>query len=128
MKKKLIGFPQILLDRIDVYAEREKIDFTKAVRSLIEAGLNSTNTDNVEEVGEPDGPDLITLAKEIEKLKENSGWFQADDTQHKLNNMGVELNELKTTVEEIEKRVNVAIASAKIFKGHISNRSLHMQD
>lgn len=126
MIKKLIGFDETLIERIEKYANESNNTFTNAVRNLIDIGLyqveeeSSQNTIEPTE-DEPDGIDLITLAKEVEKLKQQTEWFKADDTQSRLHNVEI-------TIAEIEKKVNVITVASKLFKKHIEDREIHLVD
>lgn len=126
MIKKLIGFDETLIERIEKYANESNNTFTNAVRNLIDIGLyqveeeSSQNTIKPTE-DEPDGIDLITLVKEVEKLKQQTEWFKADDTQSRLHNVEI-------TMTELEKKVNVITVASKLFKKHIEDREIHLVD
>lgn len=134
MIKKLIGFSETLLENVEKYATENEKTFSDAVRSLIQMGLNNSNTDNVTEDSEtPSRLDNTSnqveeLTRKVDKLTDDSGWFKADDTQSRLGNAELNIKTLSEMVEEMGKKLNVVVASSKFFKKHIDNRSIHLQD
>lgn len=130
MKKKLIGFSETLEERINKYAEENGTTFTEAVRSLILIGLDSVNTDNITEDNDISNTSnqVEELSKQVEKLIEENAWFKADDTQSRLGNTELNVKTLSEMVEKMDKKINVVISSSKLFKKHIDNRSIHLQD
>ena len=123
MKKKLIGFGLALEDRINYYANQNDMDFTKAVRSLVEIGLNHEGvaiTDDIEEETIINDVNLTVLQQEVEQLKKDTGWFKADDSQSRIGN--IELN-----IAQLEKKISVLISSSKLFKKHIDNDDIHLR-
>lgn len=121
MEKKLIGFSDELIERINAYAEKKKTNFTDAVRSLVELALDvqsSNDPDNVDtETGDPLQEQINSLKEQVEKLS----WWTSDDNTSRMGNLEVK-------VEEMEKKLNTIIAVSKQFKGHIKNREIHLQD
>lgn len=116
MAKKLIEFGETLEEQINKYAEEFELSFVGAVRQLIIQGLNNQNGyDPSKEI------DINKLYDQVQKLKENTGWFQADDTQSKLGN-------LELQIEEMKKKMNVVLKSSKLFKKHIDDRQIHLVD
>ena len=115
MQKKLISFEDVLLERINEFSENYKKSFTEAVRVLIQLGLKTYYNEDES----LDGLDIKVKAIE-DKMKEMS-WWSADEGSSKLHN-------LEVAVAEIEKKINVLSAASKLFKAHISNRSIHLQD
>ena len=124
MNKKLIGFDEKLLEKVEKYSKKQEITFTNAVRQLIELGYASSaihreDTDNVQ--GESDSVDLITVVKRLEKLEKDRDWWNTDDIQSRIGNLELEQ-------KNQEKKINVLTRTAKLFKGHLNNREIHLQD
>jgi hypothetical protein len=116
MEKKLIAFEDNQIEAINEWAEQYKKTFTEAVRKLVDIGLNGG-----EEPIEPDSTDLINEVAALRKQVEDLSWWTADDNTSNLHNLGVKL-------EEMQKHINVLTAASKLFKGHIKNREIHLQD
>jgi hypothetical protein len=72
--------------------------------------------------------DLRNLSEKVDELMENYKWFQADETQSKLGNAELKVKEISQEIEEIIKKINVLTSVSKLFKGHINNRDIHLQD
>jgi len=117
MKKKLIGFEDELIERIDAYAKRKKSNFTETVRALVEMALNNDLEDVTNEAGEPFQVQLNELKEQVEKLS----WWTSDDNTSKVHNLEVK-------VEEMDKKLNTIVAISKKLKGHMENREIHLQD
>lgn len=132
MVKKLIGFDEELEKNINEYTEKNQKTFTDAVRELITLGLNSFNVKD----NQNNDIDSTVLKQEIEviierinKIEENTGWFKADDTQSRLGNIENSIKNIEEKINnEIEKKINVIIASSKLFKKHVDNRDIHLTD
>jgi len=116
LTKKLIGFDDELLEKIQKYSEKNKVTFTEAVRELINLGLNGL--DSIADEGETD---LSDITKRIDKLEKDMSWWNADDNESKVGNLQVQVNEM-------EKKLNTIVAIAKKLKGHLENREIHLQD
>ena len=84
-------------------------------------------SDNVqEEQGDAvDFPSLVhtvdELSEKIDKLTKDMSWWNADDNESKVGNV-------KVQVDELEKRINVLTRVSKLFKSHIKDRGIHLQD
>lgn len=98
MEKKLIAFDDELFGRINEFSERYKKTFTESVRILIQLGLK-THYNGSEQF-------TNSMDLEIKKIKK----------------------ELDILTENIEKKINILSAASKLFKGHVENRSIHLQD
>jgi len=117
MNNKLIGFTTELEEHVNLYAKDKKMNFSEAVRFLVEKGLGlHISPDGESKEGE--GIDIVTLWKEVQKLQKETGWFKADDTQSRLGNA-----ELK--IKELEKKINVLSSASKLFKKHIEDKEIH---
>lgn len=135
MEKKLIAFTEDLLEKIGKFSQAHDISFTEAVRKLIELGL-AQDTSAPESITFYDSlskkidelekkfnlPERIMekmkfLEKEIEKLS----WWTCDDNTSRLGN-------LEVAHEELLKQLTVLTAASKLFKGHLKDRSIHLQD
>jgi hypothetical protein len=125
MIKKLIGFTEELIAEIDKFsaAENQK-SFTDSVRILIEKGLechkSEFSDDDISNMPEQND-DLIKKIEDLEKEVKRLSWWTSDDNTHRM-------TVLEGTVAEIEKRLNVVVGVSKHFKGHLDNRSIHLQD
>lgn len=117
MEKKLIGFSDELIERINVYSEKKKTNFTDAVRSLVELALDNDLTEATNATDEPFQAQLNELKEQVEKLS----WWTSDDNTSRMGNLEVK-------VEEMEKKLNTIVAISKKLKGHIENREIHLQD
>lgn len=121
MQKKLIGFNETLLGKVEEYSQKNEITFTEAVRQLIEIGLGEQT--DVEQ-GEPDAPDLASRVTDLEEKIKQFSWWDADDMQSRLGNAELEIKK----IPDIEKKVNVLVGVSKKFKGHLNDREIHLQD
>jgi hypothetical protein len=117
MEKKLIGFTDELIERINAYANSNNTNFTDAVRSLVELALNSNLEEITNEAGEPFQAQLNELKEKVEKLS----WWTTDDNTSRLGNLEVE-------VKEMDKKLNIVVAISKKLKGHLNNTEIHLQD
>jgi tetrahydromethanopterin S-methyltransferase subunit G len=126
MQKKLIGFNETLLEKIEKYSQEKEITFTEAVRQLIELGLKAEEPIDVPDEVRSEGemPDIETRIADLEKKIIDFSWWNADDFQSRLGNAELAIKEL----QEIEKKVNILVGVSKNFKGHIENREIHLQD
>jgi uncharacterized protein YwgA len=110
MEKKLISFTDEQLEGINKYSELYKKTFTESVRRLIDLGLK-------EKFNESTDGKLSELEEKIEKLS----WWTSDDNTSKLGN-------IETTIEEMQKSITVLTAAMKLFKKHLKDREIHLQD
>jgi uncharacterized protein YwgA len=110
MEKKLISFTDEQLEGINKYSELYKKTFTESVRRLIDLGLK-------EKFNESTDGKLSELEEKIEKLS----WWTSDDNTSKLGN-------IETTIEEMHKSITVLTAAMKLFKKHLKDREIHLQD
>jgi uncharacterized protein YwgA len=110
MEKKLISFTDEQLEGISKYSELYKKTFTESVRRLIDLGLK-------EKFNESTDGKLSELEEKIEKLS----WWTSDDNTSKLGN-------IETTIEEMQKSITVLTAAMKLFKKHLKDREIHLQD
>ena len=118
MNKKLIGFPDELMEKIEQYSDQKGMTFTEAVRNLIESGF----TDNTQEQGDQiDFPSLVHMVEELQDKVKNMGFWNADDNISRTGNLEIQ-------AEEFDKRINVLTSTAKLFKAHLKDRSIHLQD
>jgi hypothetical protein len=118
MEKKLIAFSEEMIKDINDWSERYSKTFTEAVRKLVDIGLKSKDSELDEyEVKSNIVERVIALEKEVKQLS----WWTADDNTSNLHNLGV-------TQEEMQKHINVLTAASKLFKKHIANREIHLQD
>lgn len=132
VNKKLIGFDDELLERIEKYANEINESFTGAVRKLVEVGLYEVY-DGTKETPQPDIEDdsneptihitglFEAVNRRLDQLEKDFSWWTADDTQSKVGNLEFNLGEL-------EKKINVLTKISKLFKAHISDREIHMVD
>ena len=116
--KKLIQFTEEQLEKIQEHSDKYKKTFTESVRILINNALKQLDQPEEEE-SVPDIVDdrLAALEEAVEKLS----WWTSDDNTSRLGN-------LETHVSEMQKSVNVLTAAMKLFKGHLKDRSIHLQD
>jgi len=118
MEKKLIGFTDELVERINDFGAKKKIgSFTEAVRTLIEIALNNDLEDVTNEAGESFQTQLNELKEKVEKLS----WWTTDDNTSRLGNLEVQVNDM-------DKKLNTVVAISKKLKGHLDNREIHLQD
>ena len=75
------------------------------------------------------------LDTKIKMLNKNFKFFQADETESKIGNLELAVKEFKGKIniirqEQVEnkKKINVLTSVSKLFKGHIKNREIHLQD
>jgi sorbitol-specific phosphotransferase system component IIA len=118
--KKLISFTDEQLEGINNYAESYKKTFTEAVRLLLNLGLKQQfgeETETITFVSDGITEKLEELEGEIKKLS----WWTSDDNTSRLGN-------LETHVDEMQKSVTVLTAAMKLFKKHVKDRSIHLQD
>lgn len=115
--KKLINFTDEQLDGINNYAEKYKKTFTEAVRLLIDASLKEASDESVTNVSDSVAEKLSELEEEVKKLS----WWTCDDNTSRLGN-------LETHVSEMQKSINVLTAAMKLFKKHVKDREIHLQD
>jgi len=118
MKKKLIGFDDELIEKIEKYGDSKKLTFTDAVRQLIITALDGVSTETTTYIADNKIDEII---EEIAKMKKSAQWFQADDTQHKI-------SVLESAVNKLESTINTLVGVSKHFKGHLENREIHLQD
>lgn len=135
MIKKLIGFTEELIAEIDRFSEEEnQKSFTDSVRILIEKGLEchkahlAMECDKVPNIlsampddAMPKDDDFLKKIEDLEKEVKRLSWWTSDDNTHRM-------TVLEEAVAEIEKRLNVVVGVSKHFKGHLDNRSIHLQD
>lgn len=130
LTKKLIGFDQELLEKIEKYSKKEDVTFTEAVRKLIEFGLNPVEVKTEDEpIIDKTTVDIIkkyiekaqNSEERLDKLEKDMSWWNADDNESKVGNLQVQVNEM-------EKKLNMVVAIAKKLKGHLENRDIHLQD
>ena len=123
MEKKLIAFTEEQMEGINNFSEKYKKTFTEAVRRLIDLGLKS------KEDGEENEPETITfvsddVTKKLAELEDEVAklaWWTSDDNTSRL-------GDLETHVSEMQKSITVLTAAMKLFKGHLKNREIHLQD
>ncbi len=120
MEKKLISFTDEQFEGINNYAEKYKKTFTEAVRQLVDTGLKSVFEEEPQSITIVSDGMMEKLAELEEEVKKLS-WWTSDDNTSRLGN-------LETHVSEIQKSINVLTAAMKLFKGHIKDRSIHLQD
>lgn len=115
MEKKLIAFTDEQLEKINEYSEKYKKTFTESVRRLIEYALKNLIDDeeSVSDISER----ILAVEEEVKKLS----WWTSDDNTSRMGNLEVE-------IEEMKKNINVLTAAMKLFKGHLKDRSIHLQD
>ena len=129
MKKKLIGFTEELVAEIEAFSAEKNHNksFTDSVRTLIEFGLKYVDEKYIEkpqpETAEDSGDkeDLITHVKNLEREVKKLSWWTSDDNTSRMGDLEVE-------VKDLTKKLNVIIAASKHFKGHLKDRSIHLQD
>lgn len=129
MQKKLIGFNETLLERIEEYSKKSGKNFTDSIRKLVTLGLNSLD---VPEVGEPDSEtpnvDISSLIERLEKLEKDMSWWNADENESKVGNLRLDHDNLRKEFDDAAKKLNIVVAVSKKFKGHLENREIHLQD
>lgn len=117
-EKKLIAFDDEQIEKINEFSEKFKKSFTESVRILVDSGLKSyAPEDSITIVHDGLAEKLAELEEKIEKLS----WWTSDDNTSRMGN-------IETELEEMNKHINVLTAASKLFRGHISNRSIHLQD
>ena len=115
MEKKLISFTDEQLEKIKEHSDKYKKTFTESVRILIDIGLR-------EAFDESDIPDEVSeRLKALEESVEKLSWWTSDDNTSRLGN-------LEFQVGEMQKSINVLTAAMKLFKKHVKDRSIHLQD
>lgn len=112
--QKLINFTDEQIKQIEEFSSKFSINFTESVRRLIELGLKAQ--EKITENGEKENL-LQELQEKIEKLS----WWTCDDNTSKL-------TDLESTMNDVIKKVNILTALSKKFKGHLEDRSIHLQD
>lgn len=119
MEKKLISFTEEQMEQINKYSEMYSKTFTESVRILVDEGLKQIldNGESITLVYDGVAEKIAEMEGEIKKLS----WWTCDDNTSRLGNMEVRL-------EEIQKQLNVVLAASKLFKGHLKDRSIHLQD
>ena len=117
MEKKLISFTDEQLEKIKEHSDKYKKTFTESVRILIDNALKQMDQPEVESIPDVVDDRLAALEEAVEKLS----WWTSDDNTSRLGN-------LETHVSEMQKSVNVLTAAMKLFKKHLSDRSIHLQD
>lgn len=122
--KKIIGLSDELIEKVNEYSDKYNLgSFAAAVRQMIEnADMNKAENEEVEKNV------LEELTEKVNWLMKNYKYFQADETLSTIGNMDLALKETQTKLEEVDKKVNILTSVSKMFKGHIQNRDLHMQD
>jgi hypothetical protein len=119
--KKLISFTDDQMAKIGEYSDKYKKTFTESVRRLIDNGLKQAfgepETESVTFVSDGIAEKLQELEEEVKKLS----WWTTDDNTSRLGN-------LETHVGEMQKSLNVLTAAMKLFKMHLKNREIHLQD
>lgn len=130
--KKIINFSDEVLAKIKVYQDSftNNLNFSEAVRQLVVIGVDSiTDAKQVWEAESDESNDdtegifkqLNELAERVDSIEKNYSFFQADETQSKLGNLELE-------VKDSVKKINLLTKVSKLFKSHISNRDIHLQD
>jgi hypothetical protein len=118
-EKKLITFNDEQVEGINNYAEKYKKTFTAAVRILIDNALKQAFDENQETAGVmPEDSERIS---KLEEMVQQLSWWEADDGASRLGNVEV-------TIKEMQKSINVLTAASKLFKAHLKDRSIHLQD
>jgi len=134
VKKKLIGFDEAQTKKIEEYSKKWKLDKSKTVRKMVDE-YSDVITDEQEEYLHEDVSlkthfkiensiiqnQIDELKKDHKELKKNYSYFQADETQSKVGNV-------EAIIEDFEKKLNILTKVSKLFKGHIRNREIHLQD
>ena len=125
MIKKLIGFDESLLEKIEEFSKEENISFTEAVRKLVEIGLNRLNIPTRPKAQDEKLPDLDQdiatddeikiLFERMEKLEKGISWWNIEETDSKV-------SKLEYNLGELDKKVNTLVEISKFFKSHINNR------
>ncbi len=126
LMKKLIDFTDEQIDKITKYAEEKSMSFTQAVRVLVEIGLDPVT--DINETPSPETTDISALTERIEKLEKDREWWNTDDIQSRVGNLETADKENVKVFEDLDKRINVLTKVSKLFKAHIKDRSIHLQD
>lgn len=118
--KKLIAFTDEQLELIGQHSDKYKKTFTESVRILIDNALKQAFGDESE-------PEVVVISDVAERLLaledgvEKLSWWTSDDNTSRLGN-------LETHVSEMQKSINVLTAAMKLFKKHLKDREIHLQD
>ena len=116
--KKLIAFSDEQLELIEKFSDKYKKTFTEAVRVLIDNALKDAFGEDIATITDDSiAKKLAELEGEVKKLS----WWTCDDNTSRLGNMEIEL-------EKMQKQINILTAASKLFKGHVKDRSIHLQD
>ena len=122
--KKIIQLSDELIAIVNDYAKKNNLSsFSEAIRLMI-SNINAP----VPEADEMVTVNIPDLEERIQEIEKNYKYFQADETQSTIGNMNVKLNDSVKKLEEMEKKVNILTSVSKMFKGHLENRDIHLQD
>lgn len=105
--KKQIGFSQLLLDEIEVFATENELNFSDAVRLLIQNGLGLIPDEWIAK--KPQENNINSIEARLERLEKENIWFKADETQSKI-------SRLEFDTEELRKKISLLIG---LFKRHL---------
>lgn len=115
-KRKVINIPDDLYQKVQEVSAELGIDETATIKRMIADFVLTKSDGSISERSE-----ITILIDKVANLEKNYSWFQADDTQSKVGN-------LEHQVAELEKKINVLTSVSKLFKGHLKDRSIHLQD
>ncbi len=122
--KKIIQLSDELIAIVNDYTKKNNLSsFSEAIRLMI-SNINAP----VPEADEMVTVNIPDLEERIQEIEKNYKYFQADETQSTIGNMNVKLNDSVKKLEEMEKKVNILTSVSKMFKGHLENRDIHLQD
>jgi tetrahydromethanopterin S-methyltransferase subunit G len=122
--KKIIQLSDELIGIVNDYTAKNNLSsFSEAIRLMI-SNINAP----VPEASPSDTDEFLALEERVQEIEKNYKYFQADETQSTIGNMNVKLNDSVKKLEEMEKKVNILTSVSKMFKGHLENRDIHLQD
>lgn len=133
--KKIIQLSDELIAIVNDYTTKNNLSsFSEAIRLMI-SNINEpvsedspSPSNDMEAVLDELEKAFNGLEKKVQEIEKNYKYFQADETQSTIGNMNVKLNDSVKKLEEMEKKVNILTSVSKMFKGHLENRDIHLQD
>ena len=126
--KKIIGLSDELIGIVNDYAASNNLSsFSEAIRLMI-SNINApvpapeaSPSNDMEAVLDELEKAFNGLEKKVQEIEKNYKYYQADETQSTVGNIELKL-------KEMEKKVNILTSVSKMFKGHLENRDIHLQD
>ena len=133
MKKKLINLSKDALEKVEIYSQKWELNYSETIRKIIQEFDNSEKVEIYS-----DDSEFVGLIEKVNSLEKNYSYFQADETQSKVGNSELLINNLQKSIKELEEKIeklsdlenkiNVLTSISKLFKKHLDNREIHLQD